>query len=85
MNGAGGFGVMGALNEGCRSKQGKIIGVIHEMFLVDSGEDKMIQDLIISRGKDLSERKQLLISNANCLICMPGGVGTFDELWHCIR
>lgn len=54
------------------------------MFTVDSSEDKQILELIISKGKDLSERKQLLIENSNALIVLPGGVGTFDELWHCV-
>lgn len=84
VNGAGRFGAMGAASSGCRSKNGKVIGIIHESFVVDNEEDSLIDDLIISRGPDLSERKQLLIDNGDAIIVLPGGVGTFDEMWDAI-
>ena len=103
VNGGGKCGVMGGVNRGARSKNGKIVGVIHEKFCVDWDEDKLITDMIkvkgnsphifviISRsltsfyeGDDLGERKQLLLDNADCLIVLPGGVGTFDEFWDSV-
>jgi uncharacterized protein (TIGR00730 family) len=84
VNGGGGLGVMGSLNEGCRSAGGHIRGVIHEMFCVDIHHDSKIEDLIVCRGNDLKERKQLLLDNGDCLLVMPGGVGTFDELWDAV-
>ena len=83
-NGAGRFGCMGGLNEGCLSEGGHIIGVIHEKFVVDFGEHKEIKELIVSKGADLTERKQLLMDNADCLLVLPGGVGTFDEFWESV-
>lgn len=83
-NGAGRFGCMGGLNEGCLSEGGHIIGVIHEKFVVDFGEHKEIKELIVSKGVDLTERKQLLMDNADCLLVLPGGVGTFDEFWESV-
>lgn len=38
----------------------------------------------MSKGADLSERKQALLDNADCIIVLPGGVGTFDEFWDAI-
>lgn len=35
VNGGGKTGCMGGVNEGCKKHGGKIVGVIHEMFLVD--------------------------------------------------
>lgn len=80
----GRFGVMGSLSEGARDKDGKIIGIIHEKFCVDGEEDGETKTMIISRGPDLTERKQLLYDNGDCIIVLPGGVGTFDELWESI-
>tara|TARA_B110000305_G_C19252691_1_gene545541 strand:+ start:248 stop:835 length:588 start_codon:yes stop_codon:yes gene_type:complete len=81
---------MGSLNQACDAAGGKIIGVIHEMFLVDSAEffDGMHpsyekkHELILARGKNLSERKKLLVENSEAIIVMPGGPGTYDELWE---
>lgn len=84
INGGGKNGVMGALNEGCRSKNGKIIGVIHSMFCVDGQEDEKLSELVIVDGNDLTERKQLLLDNGDCILIMPGGVGTFDEFWETV-
>lgn len=40
-------GCMGAVNEGARSKNGEIIGVIHEKWCVDGQEDNMISNMIV--------------------------------------
>ena len=81
VNGGGAFGCMGALNKGAHDKNGQILGVIHEMFVVEE-EDKRIQKMMVSKGDTLSERKQMLVSNSDCIIVLPGGVGTLDEMWE---
>lgn len=84
VNGAGSTGVMGYLNDGARSKNGKIKGVIHRTFIVDAKEDMKITDLIVTNGQGLNERKDALFEESDCLIVMPGGVGTFDEFWDIV-
>lgn len=85
VNGGGAHGVMGAINNGVRSIEGgKIIGVIHKMFCVDGGEDKLVTDMIIVDGSDLTVRKQSLLDNGDCIIILAGGVGTFDEFWDTV-
>jgi predicted Rossmann-fold nucleotide-binding protein len=37
VNGAGSYGCMAAMNDGAMAGNGHIVGVIHEMFLVDGG------------------------------------------------
>lgn len=81
VNGAGRSGVMGGLNDACLEAGGQVRGVIHQKFVVDAGEHSKIQDMVVSHGEDLGERKNLLMDNADCLIALPGGVGTFDEIW----
>jgi uncharacterized protein (TIGR00730 family) len=75
---------MGSLNDGCFDHGGVVKGVIHQKFVVDSHEHSRITDMLVSRGEDLSERKNLLLSNGDCLIALPGGVGTFDEIWDAV-
>jgi uncharacterized protein (TIGR00730 family) len=84
VNGAGSTGCMGGVNKGCEMHGGLIRGVIHEKFCVDFGEHPLIKDLIMVKGADLSERKQALLDHSDCIVVLPGGVGTFDELWDCI-
>mmetsp|Transcript_23441 Transcript_23441/g.50812 ORF Transcript_23441/g.50812 Transcript_23441/m.50812 type:complete len:367 (-) Transcript_23441:173-1273(-) len=40
------------------------------------------RELIITGGPDLQERKRLLVRGADVLVVLPGGPGTFDELWE---
>lgn len=84
INGGGATGCMGSINKGCRSSNGSVIGVIHDMFVVDGNCDPLVTDMLISTGDDLTERKRLLRDNADCIIILPGGVGTFDELWETV-
>jgi len=84
VNGGGMFGVMGAVNRGCHSKNGQTVGIIHERFVVDVQVDTSILELIVTRTDDLNERKQLLYDNADCFVVMAGGLGTFDEIFDCL-
>jgi len=98
VNGAGSFGCMAAINAGAASGSGHIVGVIHEMWVVDGSDwdvtdggahnvfqnpaerDGPIRELIVAGGDDLQERKKLLVKDADCLIVLPGGPGTWDEV-----
>jgi predicted Rossmann-fold nucleotide-binding protein len=148
VNGAGSYGCMAALNDGAAHGNGHIVGVIHEMWLLDgenaaatygkrnlrdggahpvfgssassdalaggpkvdapatasresrhggphpalspgsSNDDSEgrkggpIREMLVARGKDLQERKRLLVENSDALIVLPGGPGTWDELWE---
>jgi predicted Rossmann-fold nucleotide-binding protein len=125
VNGAGSFGCMAAMNDGCLAGNGHVVGVIHEMFLVDNGywgnsetvtktvirdggahrvfenatmgsneeheeshsgaavaadEHGPIREILVAGGDDLQERKKLLVRNADALVVLPGGPGTWDEV-----
>ena len=97
VNGAGSFGCMAALNEGAAEGDGAIVGVIHEMWMVDNWSAKGLRDggahpvfqgdhdkreILVAGGPDLQERKKLLVQGADALIVLPGGPGTWDELWE---
>ena len=40
------------------------------------------RQMLVARGKDLQERKRLLVDQADALVVLPGGPGTWDELWE---
>lgn len=80
---------MGALNNGCLDYDGHVVGVIHEMFIVDGSDwvggshsvfESVNRELLIARGDDLQQRKKMLVKDADALIVLPGGPGTWDEL-----
>ena len=97
INGGGKSGCMGALNEGGIEAGGRIRGVIHEMWVVDgeefdsfgsSGEaaenGEGSYELVLAGGPTLAERKELLAADADCFIALPGGPGTWEELWEIV-
>lgn len=44
--------------------------------------DGPVREMLVAGGKDLQERKRLLVDKADALIVLPGGPGTWDELWE---
>ena len=40
------------------------------------------REILVARGRDLQERKRLLVEGADALLVLPGGPGTWDELWE---
>ena len=40
------------------------------------------REMLVAGGTDLQERKRLLVKDADALIVLPGGPGTWDELWE---
>ena len=97
VNGGGRYGCMGAMNDGAADGNGTIVGVIHECFVVDHGtchdifsptkNNKKNISLVTVGGNDLQERKRLLVQDADAIIVLPGGPGTWDELWEmaCVK
>jgi uncharacterized protein (TIGR00730 family) len=41
-------------------------------------------EMVVVEGEDLQERKRKMMDGADCLISLPGGVGTLDELFEAI-
>jgi predicted Rossmann-fold nucleotide-binding protein len=37
---------------------------------------------LVAGGDDLQERKKLLVKDAEALVVLPGGPGTWDEVRH---
>ena len=78
------------MNQGASDNNGKIVGVIHEMFVVDGSDwlegshsvfDKEGKhEMLVARGDNLQERKRLLVEGADALVVLPGGPGTWDEV-----
>lgn len=54
--------------------------VIHGKWIVDKMEFEDVDELVIAQGNNLQERKRLLWETCDCVVVLPGGTGTWDEL-----
>jgi uncharacterized protein (TIGR00730 family) len=80
--GAGGGGLMGSVADGALSKNGKVYGVV----------PGFLQDLELThRGltgleivKDMRIRKQLMLEDSDAVVTLPGGSGTYEELFEAL-
>ena len=52
--------------------------------LRERGDGSVTTELIVVGGSDLTERKALLKERAEAFIALPGGSGTWDELWEVV-
>lgn len=84
VTGAGLSGCMGAVNEGAYSAGGRTEGVIHRMWVGGDNDEKsrLLTELKIVDGETLANRKRVLCEGSDCFISLPGGLGTYDELFE---
>ena len=78
--GGGNKGLMGATANACLAKRGKVVGIIPKLLLEWESEHKALTELIIT--ENMHARKMLLYEKGDAAIVLPGGLGTFDELFE---
>jgi hypothetical protein len=82
--GSGGAGLMGAAARGVKKGGGYILGVVPSFFK-EGGVESLYEhcDKVIYT-KTMRERKAIMEDEADAFIVVPGGVGTFEELYEII-
>jgi len=80
VNGAGGTGCMGALNDACLASGGTVRGIILKTFHDDGLGHDSLHDLVIADS--MRERKRLLGVDVDAYVVLPGGPGTWEEFWE---
>jgi uncharacterized protein (TIGR00730 family) len=78
--GAGCTGMMGAVADGALEAGGEVIGVIPTMFCTPALMHNGLSHLIIV--DNMHTRKQRLVDISDAFIALPGGYGTFEELFE---
>ncbi|MCX7908857.1 MAG: TIGR00730 family Rossman fold protein [Ignavibacteria bacterium] len=80
--GGGKVGLMGKLAQGVLDYGGKIVGVIPKFMqkyeLGHDGISKLIE------VETMHEREEIMIKKADCIVALPGGCGTIEELLQAI-
>jgi uncharacterized protein (TIGR00730 family) len=76
--GAGGHGLMGAVSQGALDAGGEVIGVIpRSMVEREWGRDDLTELHVV---ETMHERKALMAEYADAFLCLPGGLGTLEEI-----
>jgi hypothetical protein len=78
--GAGGTGMMGALADACLEGGGQVVGVIPEIFNTHHLVHKGLSKLHVT--SDMHARKAMMADLGDGFVALPGGLGTFEELFE---
>jgi uncharacterized protein (TIGR00730 family) len=78
--GGGGVGLMRAMADNALAEGAHVHGVIpHFLNTVEHGHDNLSKLEVV---EDMRERKHRMLVNSNAVISLPGGSGTFEELFE---
>jgi len=78
--GGGTVGLMGILADAACAAGGEVIGVIPEALRAREHDHRGITELHVVQT--MHERKALMAKLADGFVCLPGGIGTFEELFE---
>jgi uncharacterized protein (TIGR00730 family) len=76
--GAGGHGLMGAVSQGALDAGGEVIGVIPRAMVEREWGRHDLTELHVV--ETMHERKALMAQYADAFLCLPGGIGTVEEI-----
>jgi cytokinin riboside 5'-monophosphate phosphoribohydrolase len=80
--GGNNIGSMGILADAVRAVGGKVIGVTPQLFIDKGVADHKCDELIIADS--MRHRKQLMEQRGDAFVTLPGGLGTFEEIFEII-
>jgi uncharacterized protein (TIGR00730 family) len=80
--GGGGVGSMGALADGVVSAGGTVTGVMPRFMLELEWAHRNLTELRVV--EDMRIRKHTMLSESQGLVALPGGSGTFEELFEAL-
>jgi uncharacterized protein (TIGR00730 family) len=76
--GGGGTGLMGQVSQGALDAGGEVIGVIpRSMVEREWGRDDLTELHVV---ETMHERKAMMAELADAFLCLPGGIGTLEEI-----
>jgi uncharacterized protein (TIGR00730 family) len=78
--GGGGTGMMRALADGALQAEGEVIGILTRQFDTPALRHSALTELRVVAT--MHERKAIMTDLSDAFIALPGGLGTFDELFE---
>ena len=82
--GGGRSGLMGTVAEATRQAGGRVVGVIPQALVDKELANRLCDELHIVQT--MHERKAMMAERSDTFLALPGGIGTFEELfevWTC--
>ena len=78
--GGGRSGLMGTVAEATRLAGGRVVGVIPQALVDKELANRLCDELHIVQT--MHERKAMMAERSDAFIALPGGIGTFEELFE---
>jgi uncharacterized protein (TIGR00730 family) len=78
--GGGKSGMMGAVAQATLEAGGRVIGAIPHALVEKEHANLSCDELYVC--DTMHERKALMAERADCFLALPGGIGTFEELFE---
>ena len=75
-------GLMGVLADAVREGKGKVIGITPQLFIDKGVHDTLADELVVSNN--MRDRKAMMEHRGDAFITLPGGLGTFEEIFEII-
>jgi uncharacterized protein (TIGR00730 family) len=80
--GGNSVGLMAALSDSVRANGGKVIGVTPKLFIDKGIHDTQCEELLVTEC--MRTRKAAMEARGDAYIALPGGLGTFEEIFEII-
>jgi uncharacterized protein (TIGR00730 family) len=78
--GGGRAGLMGCVADAALAAGGRVVGVIPQALMRrELGHDGLSQLHVV---ESMHERKQLMAERSDAFVALPGGIGTFEEMFE---
>jgi uncharacterized protein (TIGR00730 family) len=78
--GGGGHGLMGDVSQGALDAGGEVIGVLPHVMVEREWGRHDLTELHLVDG--MHERKAMMADLADAFLCLPGGLGTLEEIFE---
>ena len=78
--GGNAVGTMGALADAARAAGGKVVGISPRLLFDKGIGDEKCDELVLT--DDMRTRKRLLEERGDAFVALPGGIGTFEEVFE---
>jgi uncharacterized protein (TIGR00730 family) len=75
-------GLMGELANSVRAAGGQVVGITPQLFIDKGIGDNNCEEFLVA--KSMRHRKELMEQRGDAFITMPGGLGTFEEIFEII-
>jgi cytokinin riboside 5'-monophosphate phosphoribohydrolase len=80
--GGNNVGLMGKLADAVREAGGKVVGITPQLFIDKGVHDTLCDEFIVTAC--MRTRKAAMEARGDAYIAMPGGLGTFEEIFEII-